>query len=113
MKQIRVGVFETNSSSTHSLTILTKTQYDEVMNGDAKVLDCWTFDVLKRKGYTGTRYVQLTDLKKMQDLSDLLGRKITDDDFSHESEDLESYCEEFTTPSGDQMVAFGQYGYNG
>lgn len=28
MKQIRVGVFETNSSSTHSLTVFTKDEYD-------------------------------------------------------------------------------------
>jgi len=33
MKQIRLGVFETNSSSTHSLTICTKAQFDDWTSG--------------------------------------------------------------------------------
>ena len=32
--QIRPGVFETNSSSTHSLVICTKEQYEKWKNGD-------------------------------------------------------------------------------
>ena len=30
-----------------------------------------------------------------------------------DNEELESYVQEFTTPSGDEMVAFGSYGYSG
>ena len=35
---------------------------------------------------------------------------ITVDD---ENEYLESYYKEFTTPNGDTVVAFGEYGYQG
>lgn len=33
MRQIRKNVFETNSSSTHSLTMCTKEEYDNWKNG--------------------------------------------------------------------------------
>ena len=33
-KQIRVGVFETNSSMTHALTICTEEQYEKWQNGE-------------------------------------------------------------------------------
>lgn len=34
MKQIRVGVFETNSSSTHSITVCTKEEYEKLESGN-------------------------------------------------------------------------------
>lgn len=37
MKQIRFGVFETNSSSTHAVTILTDAEYEQYRKGDLLV----------------------------------------------------------------------------
>lgn len=34
MRQIRKGVFETNSSSTHSLVMATATEFDRWIKGD-------------------------------------------------------------------------------
>lgn len=37
----------------------------------------------------------------------------TTDDFYVRNGDLETYSETFTSPSGDEMVAFGAFGYDG
>ena len=39
MKQIRRGVFETNSSSTHSITMCSKEDYDKWESGDVYLND--------------------------------------------------------------------------
>lgn len=44
MKTIRMGVFETNSSSTHSLCILTKQEYQDWQDGKV-VLDLYSAGV--------------------------------------------------------------------
>ena len=37
----------------------------------------------------------------------------TMDDWYARNDDLETYERSFTSPSGDEMVAFGAFGYNG
>ena len=46
---------------------------------------------------------------------ELIEESMRDDFESHNDEDeyLEYYEEHFVTPSGDKMVAFGKYGYDG
>ena len=39
MKQIRIGVFETNSSSTHSISICTKDEFEKLEKGIIEGLD--------------------------------------------------------------------------
>lgn len=90
--QIRQGVFETNSSSTHSITIVTEKEWDRFVNGEL-VLDY-------------RELVEVTDENKNDEDFE------TYEDFSN-NEYLEHYITYFTTPSGDKMVAFGKYGYNG
>jgi hypothetical protein len=100
MKQIRVGVFETNSSSTHSLTIVSEEDYEKWKLGEF-LLDTYK-DVLVPfpKDYV----------------------KVEDEEFEDDDGDLKTYemrCEKenftqhFTTKSGDKIVAFGNYGYDG
>lgn len=98
MKQIRRGVFETNSSSTHSLSICTKKDFEKFRNNEL-VYD-WYHDAFVEANPIsiaancfGDDYVTY--------------EKLFDDD------ELEGYVHEFVTPSGDEMVAFGQYGYQG
>ena len=38
-RQIRRGVFETNSSSTHSITLMMKKDYDRWQKGDLYLFD--------------------------------------------------------------------------
>lgn len=95
MKQIRRGVFETNSSSTHSLTIITKQDFDAYKNG--KLI----FDRYNSK---------LIDVKdKEADEDD--ERYWVFDAFGGEY--FETDNTSFTTPSGDQVVAMCYYGYDG
>lgn len=93
-RQIRCGVFETNSSSTHSICICTKEDYDKWKNGEM-LYDCYAEEL-----------VSLDDAAAI-DPHDLQTYKDYCDDY-----DNEHYCTTFTTPSGDKMVAFGIYGYD-
>lgn len=117
MKTIRAGVFETNSSSTHSLTICLKADFEKWKN-DENVLHCrWG------GGDFITREELIEDFKK-----DEFNKDIDWNDEDQISEILdeegyktynqwiemgyEHYQGEFTTPSGDVVVAFGIHGYN-
>ena len=97
MKQIRFGTFETNSSSTHSLCVCTKQDYINWQTG-SKIYD--TYD------------------DQLYDKSDINIDEIDEDPYRykeyHDRADyLEFYDYSFSTPSGDEMVAFGWYGYDG
>lgn len=90
-RQVRIGVFETNSSMTHSLTICTAEDYDRWEKGEL-LLDRYS-----------DKFVNKSDIK--EDDEDYL----TEEEF-YDDEYLETFYREFTTPSGDRMVAFGNYG---
>ena len=113
-KQIRVGVFETNSSMTHALTICTEEQYDKWKNGEI-FWDSWD-DVLEEKSRE--------ELMKEFEEYEYRDRYEGFDEWRRECRGLLTYDEEdgdfyfehfenhFTTPSGDEMVAFGYYGHD-
>lgn len=122
MRQIRRNVFETNSSSTHSLTMMMKSDYERWHSEKLYLYDGgygWEFNkpVLHRlytrdeviafaknnKYYTYTEDIDNDALKDMGFIS-------WDDEGS---EYLEGFYKEFTTPSGETIVAFGEYGYDG
>lgn len=94
MKQIRRGVFETNSSSVHSLTIVTAEDYSKWQNGELS-LDCW------KEKLVATPADDYRSLSVDQ-YNDYVGNC-----------GYEEFGEDFTTPSGDEMVAFGYSGYDG
>lgn len=111
MKSIRRNVFETNSSSTHSMSICTKEDYDNWKKG--KVY----FDSGNNKFITREEAME-----KFPDLNLPKGRDDFDDAlrdyeiYSHENYnegDLKQFSDTFTTPGGEKVVAFGKYGYNG
>lgn len=94
MRQVRFGVFETNSSSTHSLVICTQGEYEQFKQGELM-------------------YDEYED--KLVPYSSLLlqTEKYRYTDYAHFGRNLETYVRNFTTPSGDKMTAFGEYGYDG
>lgn len=122
-RQIRQGVFETNSSSVHSLTMCSGEEYKKWKNG--KLL-FW-----EEKDKFGTREDIIEEMKNMRyswngelrypdvnwDDEDEV-----DDIFSDESiktckeffdnEYYETFKQCHITPNGDEIVAFGYYGYN-
>lgn len=97
-RQIRYGVFETNSSMTHALTICTEEEYNKWRKGEL-IYDDW-------------------DNKLVEVPADY--DEDEDEDWQYQTygayQDSHEYCEDFkknfTTPSGDNMVAFGYYGHD-
>ena len=134
MKQIRHGVFETNSSSTHSITMCTKAEYDAWISGEAYYTeDPW---MLADK-YSGKDF-----LTKDEVIDAIVNAKhnygctytreeletMSEDEFEETIEEYEvcsyreywdrynylnGYHSTYTTPAGEEIVAFGRYGYDG
>ena len=121
-RQIRRGVFETNSSSVHSLTMCSGEEYDKWKNGEVLY---W-----REEDKFGTREEIIEEMKvaKWWDGSPkFLGVNWEDEDvvadvFSDyevetyeeyfDNEWFETYVEYHTTPNGEQVVAFGYYGHD-
>jgi hypothetical protein len=123
MKQVRRGVFETNSSSTHSLTMMMKSDYERWQNDQLYLYtgSGWGWDFnqpVKNKMYTRDEVVAFVKSYRYYDKEAEIDNKmlrymdfIAWDDEGNEY--LESFYREFTTPSGETIVAFGEYGYDG
>ena len=129
-RQIRRGVFETNSSSTHSITLMMKKDYDRWQEEDLYLFNSnWVRGFPEEcRPESGKLYTkeEVIAFLKAQDKRWDCEQDYEDDDIFYdarrdngfvlsdeENEYLESYYKEFTTPNGDTVVAFGEYGYQG
>ena len=115
-KQIRVGVFETNSSMTHALTICTQEEYDKWQNGEV-LLDRWydkQFITMDDEKIKKLRADYDEESKKWYDTFEEFLHSEGIDSYESYNEDyyFEHFSETFTTPSGDEMIAFGYYGHD-
>lgn len=91
--QIRQGVFETNSSSVHSLTICSKSEY-ELWKKGALLYDRWNDKlVLKTNDMNSDEYHQ------------------TYEQF-WSNYDFENFKYDYITKGGEEVVAFGYYGHD-
>lgn len=122
MKQIRRGVFETNSSSVHSITMCTKSDFDAWRNGELYKNDGWwgrSTSPLKDKTF-------LTKDEALTLIKEYAGYDVTTDEFvdidmylmEHEIYDYESWSSDYetdvnhyTTPNGEEIVAVCYYGH--
>lgn len=121
-RQIRWGVFETNSSSTHSLTMMMKDDYRRWENENlylfAGYASGWDFNKpVKNALYTRDEAVEFVkNSRYYDDVDEIDDEYLRDMDFisfdDEGSEYLEGFYKEFTTPSGETIVAFGEYGYD-
>lgn len=127
-RQIRLGVFETNSSSTHTLTICSKSDFEKWKRGEL-LLDEYSdkfidvkkvsekdlesyYNSIKKPYYKN--YKDLDDDERESIKNEYMKNEvsgITYDDWG-ENNYLESYMKEYTTENGDEIVVFGEYGYN-
>lgn len=139
MRQIRRGVFETNSSSTHSLTICTEDEFNKWKDGEL-MFDSYNYELVEvntkiteeekenaKEYYEDSKkafwklWDQLSEEeieawyeKYMNDFDKLdTYRYKTRNQFLYESNSLETFTQRYTSPSGDKLVAFGYYGYDG
>ena len=115
MKQIRNGVFETNSSSVHSLTMCEADVYDKWCKGTGDYYfdgdDFHTSaDVLKEYEENKESY---TDFDEFLEENDLF--KSVDEYYSKYEDEyyFETFTQTYTTKNGEKVVAFGHYGYDG
>ena len=128
-RQIRKGVFETNSSSTHSLVMCLKSDYDKWEHGEVLLYNGWEY------GYPNDNYPEKNHFytKEQAIAFEKSSNYPPSDDMDWDSEEAEEHLRErdwctyenydndylewyedtFTTPSGETVVAFGQYGYDG
>lgn len=100
-RQIRRGVFETNSSSVHSMTLCMKSEFDKWVDGEL-VFDRWNSELVpitaEVRKEMGERYSQYLTYDQFYDWDYLEYKKFEDS---------------FITPKGEEVVSFGYYGYDG
>lgn len=141
MIQIRDNVFETNSSSTHSLTIAPKSVYDEWVDdenifyypdGNTFVTRDEAIDSVRKTDadyVNSSWYNPLENYYWKNDIEDGIAYKNIDDVpdefvapylayngyYTYKMYDAdyeyEHFCQTYTTENGDKVVAFGYYGY--
>ena len=134
-RQIRRGVYETNSSSCHSLTMCSEEEFNRWKDGEL-LFDTWEEVFVSANILTKNQKEEAAEdyelnkdeyAKDWNDLSDNAKEKyytsyakkmnlIKDhydnyQKYMNESY-LESYEEHYTTSNGEKIVAFGQYGNN-
>lgn len=155
MKTIRHNVFETNSSSMHSLTIVPEEEFEKFENCDL-LLDYNTFisvedeyknvmdnlesyednmsdeyretykteltfekfkEVLSKLCYSDLSYYHREGAREdIQTHYDAVKAALGEDTVTYRTmggEEYETFERHYTTKSGDKIVAFGYYGYDG
>lgn len=99
-RQIRRGVFETNSSSVHSLTMCMESDFNKWVAGEL-VWSRW-----------GDKLVPITDeIKKSMEEDEreyLTYEQFNDYDYI----DYETFEDSYTTPNGETVKSFGYYGHD-
>lgn len=124
MKQIRRGVFETNSSSVHSITMCMKDDYDKWKNGEVYLNEFyWDSESIysKKQFVTKEEAIDIFMKSKLNLEENLLEldteelEKIfrLEEIYSYDNYDIEyfeNFYDTFTTPNGDTVVSFGYYG---
>lgn len=117
MFKIRKDLFETNSSSTHSLTMCPKEDYEKWKNGEVYFCSNGEF-------YTKEEIIELSgdgyynvDIEHLKHLSNEDFDKYAKDyKFytlkNYNSDCLEYFYDEYTTKSGETIVVFGKYGWD-
>lgn len=129
-RQIRRGVFETNSSSVHSISIMTNDEYYEFCNKEMYLYEGygWGFENTLNKPEKGKiySYEEVIDFLKHSDYppsSDfdwddedevyeiIIGNDFYNSDY-YFNRDYETFEKTYTTPAGEKIVAFGYYGHD-
>lgn len=120
MKIIRRNTFETNSSSTHSITMCTESEFEKWKNGEMYFVEyedkliseeeyLEKIDNLRRE--CGERHPEY-DEEEIKDYIDDYCYCKTYEEWEQDDY-LEHYINEYTTPNNEKIIAFGAYGYNG
>lgn len=126
MIQVRNGVFETNSSSTHSIAICPSSEFDKWKSGELWLDTGWYESNVDSQFLTKEQAIRLAENSDFPPEVNL--REVSNDDldwhlakdygvYSYEkyfdaNDSLEYYEESYTTQHGDDIMVFGFYGYD-
>lgn len=114
--QIRQGVFETNSSSTHSLCITTEEEYNNWEKDLGIYYDCYNQQLLTteevKEILIQKKYIINSDEDLIEILKDL-DRFYCFEEYKDNYSDYYEVFKKYTTKSGEKIVAFSYHGYNG
>lgn len=131
MRQVRRDVFETNSSSIHTLTICLKEDYDKWTNeevylnqfcGDSNspykdkkfVTRDEALHIILKSNWVPDDFPDNEDWNK-EEIQSYIDEILEDDfiKFYDYGTDFKWFKEEYKTPLNEDIVAFGYYGYDG
>ena len=131
-RQIRRGVFETNSSSIHSLTMCMKSDYSRWTEDNLFLFTgfgwCYPDDNKPQKNHFYTKeeaiaFEKLSKYPPSEDFDwndeDAVMEMLHDNEWydfdywdDYYGSEYETFEENLTTPSGDEIIAFGYYGHD-
>lgn len=123
MINIRRGVFETNSSSTHSIAILTEEENQQWLKGDI-LRYRWSDEFITKEEYAKKfeglkqQYSKENNIP-IEDVDDYDVQEYFCDDIAYNFEDyddvmeLESDVTKYTTKNGERLIIRCWYGYEG
>ena len=115
-RQIRRNVFETNSSSTHSLVMAVKSEFDKWVGGEVYYCNywySWNRPEDKDRFVRGRFYpvaevdAYFDSIDEKRDTYDFC----TYDEFCDSDLEVEDYS--YATPNGEVIKAVAKYGYDG
>ena len=120
--QIRRCVFETNSSSVHSIAMCTRSEFDDWKDGKLYRNNGWwsdTFSPLKDKYFlTYDEAIELInssrwyrEIEEDEDIGDYF-KEFEIYDYENWREDFETDVNHYTTPNGEEIVAVCYYGHD-
>lgn len=100
MKITRFGVFETNSSSVHTITILSEDKYQKWASGNSLIWDIYLDELIN---------ISDADPKDIVE-----GRYLTYKQYNEyvDEHGFEPYTVKHRTESGDTIIVFGYSGYD-
>ena len=107
-RQIRNGVFETNSSSVHSLTMVMKNEFERWVKGEV-YYSRWGEDFVTREKIERD-YGPFENDEVFNDCRRDEGFYSYDEWDDYKYMPYETFEQGITTPSGDTVIAFGYYG---
>lgn len=117
MIQVRKSVFETNSSSTHSLVMAVESEFSRWENGEVYYCShwySWSRPEDKNKFVVGRFYpVEEVDayFESIDEERDTYDFSTYDEFCESDSLEVEDYS--YTTPGGEVIKAVAKYGYDG
>ena len=121
-RQIRYGVFETNSSSVHSLTMIDGTVYKKWENGEVLFWEdndeFYTREEIieelkKSTWYSGELCYPDVNWEDEDEVSDIFSEeRIKTYEEYFENDWYETFEQSYKTPNNEEVVALGYYGHD-